>query len=224
MLTSWKDTRALKAVRTANQLVIAAHPDDETFWAGMTLATGEWAAVCLTHRSTRWRRSAFQQAMAALGCIGVQFDLPDRGWDDLDPSTMRRMRTLVARILGQPQITHVLTHSPDGETGHPFHKLISSLVTQLCPAHVELLYFTFDPDFDAPRDSQELWGRKERAIKAYFDAVPGELGNDVLHARLSRHEARVAASGYHRQAALLRQIYAGSSVPNADIPDATTSS
>jgi LmbE family N-acetylglucosaminyl deacetylase len=204
-------------------LVIVAHPDDETFWAGLTLATGEWAAAVLTHRSTSWRNGAFRSAMQELGAVGAIFDLPDKHWGPLDAEELANARALIERLLRLPGLTDVMTHSPDGETGHSFHKLISELVTELVPTGMRLHYFSFDETFNAPRDSPELWALKNSANSEYIKAMPMEVGNDALHIKLSEFERPVLASQYQRPAELLRMIYAGSSVPNADIPDLNTS-
>ncbi len=222
MLKRWSDSRELSRLKGAPKLVIAAHPDDETFWAGLTLASGGWAAAVLTHRSTDWRRDAFRSAMSALESEGAIFDLPDKHWGPLDTDELDTMKSLIARLLALPGLTDVMTHSPDGETGHTFHKLINQLVTEQVPASIRLHYFSFDENFSAPRDAASLWARKSTANSAYVNAMPMEIGNDALHIRLSEFERPVLADEYRRPAALLRSIYAGSTVPNADIPDDLT--
>ena len=221
MFSTWADARELRRLSDASRLVVVAHPDDETFWAGLTLAgNGGWAVVCLTHRSNPSRRKRFRAAVAALGCRGALLDLPDRHWDALSSAEHHQMELMIDRILDRPGITDVMTHSPDGETGHPYHKLINSLVASRVPSGVTLHYFNFDSHFDGPRDDGALWARKQAALDAYFGVPNDPPGNDGLHIRLSRHERAALASDYRRQAALIRSIYAGSTVPNADIADA----
>jgi len=221
VFSTWADARELRRLGNTSRVVIVAHPDDETFWAGLTLASDEgWGVMCLTHRSTPERRERYRAAVSALGCRGALLDLPDRHWDALSDFEHRQLEQVIDRILGRAGITDVMTHSPDGETGHPYHKLISSLVTSRLPSGVALHYFNFDPGFDGPRDDSSRWARKQAALDAYFGHSNEPTGNDGLHIRLSRHERAVLASTYMRQGALLRSIYSGSSVPNADIPDA----
>lgn len=203
-------------------MVIAAHPDDETFWAGLTLAGGGWSAAVLTHRSTKWRHDAFRAALSELDAPGAIFDLPDKHWGPLDTRELSTMRTLISELLSLQGLTDVMTHSPDGETGHTFHKLISELVTELVPATMRLHYFSFDAEFSAPRDQTALWERKKSAINAYVSRMPMDIGNDALHIKLSEFEHPVLAHDYRRPAAVLRSVYAGSTVPNADIPDSLT--
>lgn len=213
---NWFNFRALKGVR---KLVIVAHPDDETFWAGATLQSGDWTSVCLTHRSTKWRRKAYRNALNVLGCKGVIFDLPDRRWDELSKTEIGALYQTIDRLLAQTSLTDVMTHSPNGETGHLFHKLISRVVTERIPEGVELWYFSFDNGQHLPRVNEQVWSLKEKAIRCYFEAMPGDPGNDILHARLGEYESPVSSDEYSSQFELIRSIYSGSSVPNASIED-----
>ena len=223
MLSHLRDHQELARLKNSSRLVIAAHPDDETFWGGLALASGEWAAAVLTHRSTKWRKSAFETAMTIYGARGAIFNLPDKHWGPLNERELASMRALITKLVCLPKLTDVLTHSPDGESGHTFHKLISQLVTEYVRPDVRLHYFSFDEDFSAPRDEPELWRKKRAATDAYLAATPGVPGNDILHIRLSEHESPAVACDYIRPARLFRSIYSGSTVPNADIPDLSTS-
>jgi LmbE family N-acetylglucosaminyl deacetylase len=222
MFRKARDREQIARLAGTSNLVIAAHPDDEVFWAGLTLAGGEWSAAVLTHRSTNWRREAFEKAMTTLDIPGAIFDLDDTHGRSQTAAELDALRTLLTRLVSLPHLTDVMTHSPDGETGHAFHKLVSEIVTEVVPTSVRLHYFSFSRDRSPVLDEAERLAKKRAVIDTYLAAMPGDIGNDALHIQLSAFEAPVLAAEYVRPAELLRSVYAGSTVPNADIPDAIT--
>jgi len=120
-----------------------AHPDDETYLSGGLLgelvAAGQ-RAVCVT--ATRGEaadplagpeaRSALaavrtEELDAALAILGVTehhwLDHPDGGCADLDPAVPVAQ---VVRLLDEVRPDTVVTFGPDGFTGHPDHRAVSS--------------------------------------------------------------------------------------------------
>jgi len=222
MFSRLQDRKQLVRLKGSSKLVIAAHPDDEVFWSGLTLASGDWSAAVLTHRSTKWRHDAFEKAMTTFEIPGAIFDLSDTYGSSHTAAELDDLRTLLTQLVSMPHLTDVMTHSPDGETGHVFHKLISEIVTEVVPPSVRLHYFSFSRERPLVADEAKRRAKKQAVIDAYVAAMPGDLGNDALHIELSAFEAPVLASEYQRPAELLRSVYAGSTVPNANIPDAVT--
>jgi LmbE family N-acetylglucosaminyl deacetylase len=124
---------------------IWAHPDDETYLAGGTMAAAVangQRVVCVSATAgelgtddpcswpperlgtvRRWEAAA---AMAVLGVTDHRFlDLPDGGLADLDPDEpVARLAELLAEVA--PDTT--LTFGPDGGTFHPDHQTISRWV------------------------------------------------------------------------------------------------
>ena len=124
---------------------IWAHPDDETYLAGGTMAAAAangQRVVCVsatagelgTDDPTSWpperlgrvRRWEAAAAMAVLGVTEHRFlDLPDGGLADLDPDApVARLAELLAEV--EPDTT--LTFGPEGGTFHPDHQTISRWV------------------------------------------------------------------------------------------------
>ncbi len=138
-------------MRIQNVLGLFAHPDDETVFCGGTLAMlhaqgVQTHLVCatrgeggeageppvVTNRSDLGmaREAELRCAAAALGVTSLVFlDYrdPEVGPDNaLSPFT-DDFETLAAQFARLIAITHadvVLTHGPDGEYGHPAHRLI----------------------------------------------------------------------------------------------------
>lgn len=119
--------------RPRRAVAVVAHPDDESFGLGAVLAAlvdlgVDVSVVCLTHGEASTlgaaddlgvrRDSELHAAAAALG-IGavVQFDVPDGGLADEDPSAVD---ALVDRHVAGAEL--ILVFEPGGVTGHPDHR------------------------------------------------------------------------------------------------------
>ena len=126
-------------------LTVWAHPDDEAYLAGGVLAALRDAGhrvVCVT--ATRGeaadplsgpaeraalaglRTVELEQALAILGVTEHHWlDLPDGGCADVDPQAPA---ALLSGLLDEVVPDTVLTFGPDGFTGHPDHRAVSSWV------------------------------------------------------------------------------------------------
>lgn len=202
MLSDWSE---LQRIRRARGLVIAAHPDDEVLWAGNTLAGGGWGAAVLTHRSTRERAARLRRSAAALGAPVAVFDLPDRRDEPPTPEDLRRLTCLVRRLLSLPRLGQVMTHGPDGEYGHPFHRLVSDVVTSHAPVGLPLWYFSFRETPDST--SRMVSARKQAALGHYFGESSRGRGLDEEHVLLSGFEQPVLAADYVPPIDLIDAVY-----------------
>lgn len=209
MRADWSE---LLRLRHSRGLVIAAHPDDEVLWAGNTLAGGGWAAAVLTHRSTRARSAQLRRSAAALGAPVAMFDIPDRRNDPATAEDLRCLRSLVGRLLSLPRLEAVMTHGPDGEYGHPFHRLVSEVVTGQVRGDLPLWYFSFR---ESPDDtSRTVSARKQAALRHYFaEPSPGRSLDDE-HVLLSGFEQPVPAADYVPPTALIDAVYGRRGVPS----------
>lgn len=138
------------ADRLPRLLCVIAHPDDEVFIAGGTLA--RWAAEgCETMVLSATRGEAGQiydgsaATRATLGAVrerelrascarlGVRrvecLGYPDGGLERVDEEVLTRD---VAERIEEVQPDVVLTFGPDGATGHPDHIAISAATTRAC--------------------------------------------------------------------------------------------
>lgn len=151
MLTAEDMAPRMTAIGRRPRLMgVFAHPDDEIFCAGGTLA--RWAeAGCetLVLSATRGEAGQIQDGRAAtratLGAVregelraacallGVRrvecLDYPDGGLAQADGATLAAV--VAARIAAfAPDV--VITFGPDGATGHPDHIAISAATTRAC--------------------------------------------------------------------------------------------
>ena len=204
---SWVDQLRLRKLRPCKQLVIVAHPDDETLWAGKTIAKHPSTGVlCLTNRGDASRRHAFHGAVRALGAVGVILNVPDRRADLPTAEDDALIVSALDFILRPRRPLKLLTHGPEGEYGHPLHQRISSLVTHDAQNRgLELWYFDFSP---VTKPLPEMApAEKVRALENYFPPGSAVAKTDQDHIRLSSLEAPTPARKYVGPSSALDSIY-----------------
>jgi LmbE family N-acetylglucosaminyl deacetylase len=129
--------------RPLTLLAVFAHPDDESFAAGGTLAKyaaeGVEVAIVLATRgeagirgldaaeASRIREAELRQAAARLGASQVRFlEYRDGTLPEVNPGeAITRLVALLREL--HPQV--VVTFGPDGISGHPDHVTVSRWVT-----------------------------------------------------------------------------------------------
>lgn len=114
-------------------VLIVAHPDDETLWAGGTLlANPAWECfvLCLCRGSDLDRAPKFHAALSELGATGVIGDLDD-GLDQ-DPLDSAVLARYILELLPPKHYDLAITHSPVGEyTRHRRHEEVSQAAIKL---------------------------------------------------------------------------------------------
>jgi LmbE family N-acetylglucosaminyl deacetylase len=155
--SGWQTAARLPLAPTGRALVVVAHPDDETLWAGGTiLMRPDWSwhvlSVCRGNDGDRCPR--FFSALARLGGSGSIGALDD------DPEQHPLPGSLVqGAILSQvkaPYFDLMVTHSPLGEyTRHVRHEEVGRAVLELWRTgklHAkELWMFAYSDDDGARR-------------------------------------------------------------------------
>lgn len=138
MLT--KDMLDKMNLQSVNNLMIVAHPDDETLFGGAHLISDRYLVVCLTNARS-YRAADFNAAMdisederimlsypdtQELPDGKLQYD-PDYNWD-YDQLAIQNDINL---LLNYKQWDTVVTHNPAGEYGHYHHKKVNKYTTDL---------------------------------------------------------------------------------------------
>jgi len=119
--------------QSVTALVVVAHPDDETIWAGGTVLMHpdwQWTVVSLCRATDPDRAPRFLQAVHKLGGTGKMGDLDDGPEQSPLPET--EVQQLLVSLLPPEHFDLIMTHSPYGEyTRHRRHEETSKAVVSL---------------------------------------------------------------------------------------------
>lgn len=113
-----------------DKLIVVAHPDDETIFAGREMLKEKgWKVVCVTNGDNAERRKEFQRVMEAAEVDVFEiWDYKDEWQGDFDRS---RLKVDLLRILNEREYIKVLTHNKHGEYGHTQHALLGQIISSL---------------------------------------------------------------------------------------------
>ncbi|MCH5266277.1 MAG: Ig-like domain-containing protein [Lachnospiraceae bacterium] len=171
-------------LRGINNLMIVAHPDDDTIWGGGHLAAEQYLVVCLTNKSHDLRNKEFNAAMDISGSKRIILDHPD--WEDMSKNIKNNweyeqlsIQRDIATVIGYKKWDTIVTHNPDGEYGHIHHRRTSSYVKGIYEENTgvahRFMYFGKYYDKNAlpaveaglSKLKPEIWAIKERMLEQY---------------------------------------------------------
>ena len=114
-------------------LMIVAHPDDEILWGGGHLCLDKYFVVCLTNGHNIKRSNDFRKIMDYSKNGGIILDYPDKQghvrdlWLNVNEGMIKDLTT----ILNYKHWDKIVTHEPEGPSGHIHHRKINELVTDI---------------------------------------------------------------------------------------------
>ena len=116
-------------------LIVVAHPDDETIWAGGTILRHpdwDWTVFSLSRSDDPDRAPRFRAAVSELGAMGLMSDLDDSPvLTELSPG-LREIKSRILNMLPERDYDFVLTHGEHGEyTLHERHEQVHRAVRDL---------------------------------------------------------------------------------------------
>lgn len=165
-----------------SQLMIVAHPDDETLWGGGHLSQGHWFVVCLTNGDNSTRAREYRKVLNHLGVKGIILSYPDLtngqrdDWTSVKSDMLKDLQT----VIQYKKWEMIVTHNPEGEYGHIHHQMTSARVTsvtQQLNQFSQLYYFgTFYKPDAIPGDllvnlSQNEIDKKRSALNLYTSQI-----------------------------------------------------
>lgn len=123
----------ITGLSSKNVVVIVAHPDDETLWAGGTiLSNPDWKCfvISLCRGKDPDRSVRFHNALKVLNCEGIMGDMDD-GPEQLPLDETEVERTILD-LLPTKHFDLIITHNPAGEyTRHLRHEETGNSVIRL---------------------------------------------------------------------------------------------
>ncbi len=172
-------------------LLVYAHPDDESFSAGGTIAkyaaqgveirllcatrgeAGKTAGVCEADQLGQIREAETREAAKVLGIREVHFlDYRDKELSKADPL---EAALKIARVVREFRPEVVITFGPDGSSGHQDHIAIHH-------------YTVSGLKLAARPDLPELPGEPFRVPRVYYPAFPSRIKKALGHADSNRSE------------------------------------
>jgi len=114
------------------KVMIVAHPDDETLWGGANLFKDRYFVICFTNGYNIKRANDFREILKFTNNSGIILNYPDfqdniiDDWRGVKNGILKDLST----ILNYQYWDKIVTHGPDGTTGHIHHKKLSSYVTE----------------------------------------------------------------------------------------------
>ncbi len=167
-----------------NNLMIVAHPDDETFWGGGHILNGKYLIVSLTNGFHERRVEDFNNVIKRYSNDkGIILSYPDmrrklydangkyKGYEtDYWSTCITGMEADIKLLLNYKKWDTVVTHNPDGEYNKFHHKKVSRLVTKAIkssknadtPLYYFGHYYTENEKISGPRISKTDLKEKKR--------------------------------------------------------------
>ena len=166
-LTSLKKTKTIitnilnNSNNPTDKLIICAHPDDESIFAG-DLLSRESFVLCLTCLSDSTRSKEFKQVLEYSGSKGSILDFPtvkdyDGDKKEHQPliwttSDIENCKIVIKQFINDIKPKIIYTHNEYGEYGHSEHVLIHDLVIDILATTAGIrengfhpLLYVFDP-------------------------------------------------------------------------------
>ncbi|MEK6843840.1 MAG: PIG-L family deacetylase [Nanoarchaeota archaeon] len=118
-------------MKKIKNLVIVAHPDDETIWMGGTIIQNkdcEWEIICLCRKDDKDRMPKFSKVCKELNADYSISDLDDEKFHDLDSDEVINK---IKAMKKNEEYGYVYTHGKNGEYGHIRHLDVHRAVNKM---------------------------------------------------------------------------------------------
>ena len=116
-----------------DNLMIVAHPDDETLWGSEELINNRYLVVCITCGTNKKREKEIEQALKISKDRLIVLDKPDKvkGKRSDWKHYKKQIELELNYVMKKKNWNNIVTHNPEGEYGHIHHKMTNKLVTKV---------------------------------------------------------------------------------------------
>lgn len=155
-------------------VIIVAHPDDETLWAGGTILNNplwNYFIISLCRKNDKDRSSKFYKVLKILNAQGIMGNLDDE--PEQKPLDTIEIEQYILDLLPKEHFDLIITHSPLGEyTKHLRHEEVGKAVIMLWNegkiAANELWTFAYE-------DGNKKYFPKAIENASYFETLKNEI-------------------------------------------------
>ena len=119
--------------KNVDNLMIVAHPDDETLWGSEELINNKYLVVCITCGTNKKREKEIEAALKISKDKLIVLDKPDkvRGKRSDWKHYKKQIEYELKYVIKKKKWNTIVTHNPEGEYGHIHHKITSNIVTKV---------------------------------------------------------------------------------------------
>lgn len=173
----------------ANQyekVMIVAHPDDETLWGGANLLKDNYFIICFTNGYNIRRAKDFKEVLKFTNNSGIILNYPDiedniiDNWSEVEEGILNDLFI----IINYKSWDKIVTHGPEGTTGHIHHKKLSkyvTIVTKKLNKFNNLYYFG-------------KFYQKKKITKDFPKITDNELKNKIKEVEIHKTEKKIIYS------------------------------
>ena len=159
----------------ARNLMIVAHPDDETLWGGAHLLEDDYLVVCITCGNNKTRSKEFKKVMEKTEDQYIMLGYPDKvlgirsNWKHEEESIYGDLK----KIILMKNWDLIVTHNEKGEYGHIHHILSHNIVSNIYnELNITNPLFFFGKYYT------------KKAI-AVMEVLPSEIDNDLYDIKVN---------------------------------------
>lgn len=117
----------------SDNLMIVAHPDDETLWGGNHLMKESYYIVCLTNKDNDRRKKEFEKMLEMTNSNGVILDYPDKVNGEISnwENEIDEINEDLNYVINFKNWDKIVTHNELGEYGHIQHIMTNEITYKL---------------------------------------------------------------------------------------------
>jgi LmbE family N-acetylglucosaminyl deacetylase len=169
-------------LHSGNGVVVVAHPDDETLWAGGFLAEhpGTTVICCTIPRRDPERALKFYSACKKLRAFPILLPI----MEELPSDELKHLDLL--KDVHIDDYDWIMTHNEKGEYGHIHHKSVHDWVKK--NTNNQMYVFGYGMDGADYELSQEVWAVKESALKCYDNHSNADGGKPKWEALMDTYD------------------------------------